>query len=133
MLSTNKELLPVENKHFNSAVDSHEQEILLPKISGQLKMHDREETNKKLKAKKAVFNTKGRSLSLASFRLLPSTGKKKLQQKFADKTDEKMTKSFKENKDKKYLQENKAQGELDKLNLKYLINVSDVNNFHQKN
>ena len=57
VLSTNKELLPVKNKHFNSAVDSHEQEILLPKISGQLKMHDREETNKKLKAINLPFIT----------------------------------------------------------------------------
>ena len=79
-----------------------------------------------MKAKRALF--KGRSLSLASFtlpvrkvpKLLPlvktrsSNSPSKIKNRKTEQTDE------------KYLEENKAQGELEILDLESLIDLSDV-------
>ena len=128
-----KELSPVEDERSNVLLEGggqHESPVATD--GGQARRHDQDEMDKRLKAKRAVFTTKGRSLSLASFRLLPSSGKKQHHHHKlgVDKNGGKVAATVlttpKENKDEKYLKEYRAQGELDILNLESLINVNDV-------
>ena len=78
---------------------------------------EQEEFNKKLKAKRALFS-KGRSLSLAAFKIsVPSVIKavpKSAQVPMGSSRDE------------EYLRQNPIKGELDLLNLESLIDVRDV-------
>lgn len=86
---------------------------------------------RRLKAKRALFSGKGRSLSLASFslpvrkvpRLLPLVRPKN--------QSPKLTKPPKPT-DEKYLEENKAQGELEILGLESLIDITDVQHHPKK-
>merc|ERR1712050_352960 len=76
---------------------------------------DQKEFDKKLKAKRAIFS-KGRSMSLASFKL-PSRLKK----------SEKVPKSPKfKYYEKEYEEKSSPKGELDFLNMEQLINIKDI-------
>jgi len=78
---------------------------------------EQKEFDKKLKAKKALFS-KGRSMSLASFKL-PSRLKK----------SEKSPKSPKYKYfEKEYVEQGPPKGELDFLNMEQLINIKDIQN-----
>lgn len=108
--------------------------ILLPNQEQQKKFYsiaprrsDQDETDQKFKAKRAVFLTKGRSLSLASFKLLPSSSKKHHHHnKLTTTSSTEKNGQTREKKDEQYLKEYRAQGELEILNLESLINVNDV-------
>jgi hypothetical protein len=91
---------------------------------------------RRLRAKRAIFSGKGRSLSLASF----SFPAKKVAnfRKFVAKSQSssnnsphqpipvQRTQSKQQREDEKYLQDNKPQGELEILGLESLIEVNDV-------
>ena len=128
---TKKELSPVEDERSYLTLEGDKPDKPVKPDhkpdSLPVKKHDTDELDKKLKAKRAVFTTKGRSLSLASFRLLPSSSSKKHHHKLSsDKSKTSSNGTSKEKQDEKYLQENRAQGELEILNLESLINVNDV-------
>ena len=82
--------------------------------------------SRRLKAKRALFSSKGRSLSLASFSL-PVKKVPKLLPLVKQRSSSPKAKSQKPS-DEKYLEENKAQGELEILGLESLIDISDVQN-----
>ncbi len=130
VFGTTKELSPVEDERSYVTLEGDKPEKPVKPDqkpdSFPTKKHDTEELDKRLKAKRAVFTSKGRSLSLASFRLLPSSSKKHHHKLSADKSKTSSNGTSKENKDEKYLQENRAQGELEILNLESLINLNDV-------
>lgn len=94
---------------------------------------NQDEFDRRLKAKRALFSGKGRSLSLASFRLPGSSAAKKVVMMPIEKLSHSHKNSAghghsdeKYKADEKYLQENRAQGELEILGLESLINVNDV-------
>lgn len=82
---------------------------------------NQEEFDSRLKAKRALLSGKGRSLSLASFSL-PSSVRKVLVK--TRSSSPKMGKS--KTSDEKYLEQNRAQGELEILGLESLIDINDV-------
>lgn len=87
---------------------------------------NQEEFDNRLKAKRALFSGKGRSLSLASFSLPSSVRKvpKFLPLVKTRSSSPKMGKN--KTSDEKYLEENRAQGELEILGLESLIDINDV-------
>ena len=137
VFGTTKELSPVEDERSYVTLEGDKQPAQPVKPAQKpdslpVKKHDTDELDKRLKAKRAVFTTKGRSLSLASFRLLPSSSKKHQHKLSSDKAKPSSNGTTKENKDEKYLQENRAQGELEIVNLESLINLNDVRNGSSK-
>ncbi len=85
---------------------------------------------RQLKAKRAVFSKKGRSLSLASFTTPVTRTARKVVRLPIDKLKNSGTSPSKREKklraDEKYLEEYKAQGELESVGLESLINLNDV-------
>lgn len=93
----------------------------------QQRLLNQEEFDRRLKAKRALFSGKGRSLSLASF----SFANVKKVPKFlplakARSSSPKCSSKRKKPSDEKYLEDNKAQGELEILGLESLIDLDDV-------
>ena len=121
-----KELSPVEDERSYVTLDGDRADKPVRTESGSGKKPELDETDRKLKAKRAVFLTKGRSLSLASFKLLPSSGKKHHHPKLTSDRNGHGHAVSREARDQQYLKENRAQGELEILNLESLINVNDV-------
>ena len=122
-----KELSPVEDERSYITLDSDRPDKPVKTDSGPAKRPEQDETDRKLKAKRAVLLTKGRSLSLASFKLLPSSSKKHHHHhKLPGDRNGHSHAISREARDEQYLKENRAQGELEILNLESLINVNDV-------
>ena len=84
---------------------------------------NQEEFDKRLKAKRALFSSKGRSLSLASF---TNPVKRKVPKLLPLVRTRTTNAPRKQCPDEKYLQENQVQGELEILGLESVIDVSDI-------
>ena len=88
---------------------------------------NQEEFDKRLKAKRALFSSKGRSLSLASFTNPVKRKVPKLLPLIRPKSTKTATNAPRRQcPDEKYLQENQVQGELEILGLESVIDVSDI-------
>ena len=90
---------------------------------------NQEEFDKRLKAKRAFFSSKGRSLSLASF---TNPVKRKVPKLLPLARTKTISGSRKPCPDEKYLQDHQVQGELEILGLESVIDVSDVTNQQKK-